>query len=140
MQHQITVEYTDAMKGISLKAGETIEVGKVCGGEDHDYCLCHKVDKPTEAIRLKVSTMAYISRPVMLNDFSVSVEPNQPQAPDSIITRTELRKLLDISRTTEYRMYEDEELPPRVIVNGNTIGYRASDIKQWIDEHLDVRL
>jgi prophage regulatory protein len=55
---------------------------------------------------------------------------------DQIMSLAELAKLLNRSKVTIWRFWKkDKVLPPPILLNGKTLGWRASVIKQWLDDH-----
>lgn len=52
---------------------------------------------------------------------------------ESLITRKELRALLNISQTTEWRWLRDDLLPEPFIVRGKILGYLKSNYLEWIE-------
>ncbi|WP_241086791.1 helix-turn-helix transcriptional regulator [Candidatus Vondammii sp. HM_W22] len=42
-----------------------------------------------------------------------------------------------LSRTTLWRLESKGEFPRRVSLGGNSVGWKLSEIKQWIDERLE---
>jgi predicted DNA-binding transcriptional regulator AlpA len=57
-----------------------------------------------------------------------------PKTPDRIIRAKEVQDLTGLSRTTLWRMENKGEFPRRVSLGGNLVGWRWSEISQWIDE------
>lgn len=58
--------------------------------------------------------------------------------PDSIISRADFRKLIGISRSTEWRLLQKNKLPPHVEVNGRVLGYLASRYDEWLKENTSI--
>ncbi len=42
--------------------------------------------------------------------------------------------MVGLSRTTLWRLENKGEFPKRVSLGGNSVGWKLSEIKQWIDE------
>lgn len=52
-----------------------------------------------------------------------------------LLSNSDVAQLLGRSSITIYRWRRDGILPPPVMVNGRSIGWRQSDISDWIDQH-----
>ena len=55
----------------------------------------------------------------------------------SLIRPNELADLLSISIPTLYRMINNGELPPKVRVGKRAVGWRRSQIEDWMDERTE---
>ncbi len=51
-----------------------------------------------------------------------------------IIRPAELAKQLSISKVSLWRMEKQGKLPPRVRISRRAVGWRSSDIDQWLEE------
>ncbi len=62
-------------------------------------------------------------------------KPIIPQStPERIIRAKEVQGMAGLSRTTLWRLENKGEFPRRVSLGGNSIGWKLSEIKEWIDE------
>jgi predicted DNA-binding transcriptional regulator AlpA len=59
---------------------------------------------------------------------------SMPKVVDRIIRAKEVQDLTGLSRTTLWRMENREDFPRRVGLGGNLVGWRWSEVRQWIDE------
>ncbi len=61
---------------------------------------------------------------------------NQPETPspqpERIVRAKELQELTGLSRTTIWRMERNGEFPARVPLSGNSIGWRYSEVMDWM--------
>ena len=55
----------------------------------------------------------------------------------SIIRPKELAELLSISIPTLYRMINNGELPPKVQIGKRAVGWRRSQIEDWMEERTE---
>lgn len=55
----------------------------------------------------------------------------------SLIRPNELADLLSISIPTLYRMINNGELPPKVRIGKRAVGWRRSQIEDWMDERTE---
>ena len=55
-----------------------------------------------------------------------------------VYTKKETQKLVGLSGRTWDRLESRGEAPPKTRLSLNRIGYRASDIKQWLDARREV--
>ena len=55
----------------------------------------------------------------------------------SIIRPNELAELLSISIPTLYRMINSGELPPKIRIGKRAVGWRRSQIEDWIEERTE---
>ena len=55
-----------------------------------------------------------------------------PEKSDRIVREKERREITGISRTTAYVLEKRGEFPARVIVSGNRVGWRLSELEEWI--------
>jgi predicted DNA-binding transcriptional regulator AlpA len=60
----------------------------------------------------------------------------QETTPDHIISRTQFRELTGISRSTEWRLAQENQLPALVEINGRALGYLSSSYTQWLQQNL----
>ncbi len=51
---------------------------------------------------------------------------------DRIVKERERRYLTGVSRTQWWRLEQKGEAPPRVIIGANSVGWRLSDLVEWI--------
>lgn len=51
-----------------------------------------------------------------------------------LIRPRDLAEKLSISLATLYRMKKAGELPPQVKIHERAVGWKVSDIKEWLDE------
>lgn len=66
---------------------------------------------------------------------SHKIQPIIPEkTPDRIIRAKEVQNMTGLSRTTLWRLENKGEFPYRVSLGGNSVGWKLSEIKQWIDE------
>ncbi len=56
-------------------------------------------------------------------------------AGNRIIKRSEFREITGISRTTEWRLAQEDNLPKAVVVNGRVLGYLESSYRDWLEQH-----
>ncbi len=55
--------------------------------------------------------------------------------PQSLIIRPgQLSKLIGVSKVTIWRMEKSGDLPPRVQIGQRLVGWRTSDIDEWIEQ------
>lgn len=54
------------------------------------------------------------------------------ELPERIVRAKELHELTGLSRTTIWRMEHKGEFPPRVPLSGNIVGWRYSEIMEWM--------
>ena len=54
-------------------------------------------------------------------------------APERIIRAKEVQEMTGLSRTTLWRMENKGEIPRRVSLGANSVGWRFSEIQSWID-------
>lgn len=59
---------------------------------------------------------------------------SMPKTPDRIIRAKELQDLTGLSRTTLWRMENKGDFPRRVSLGGNLVGWRYSEIREWIEQ------
>ena len=52
---------------------------------------------------------------------------------DRIIREPECRKLTGLCRTTRYIMENEGRFPRRVQLGGRAVGWKLSDVQEWID-------
>ena len=57
-----------------------------------------------------------------------------PKTPDRIIRAKEVQSMVGLSRTTLWRLENKGEFPRRVSLGGNSVGWKLSEVKQWINE------
>lgn len=55
-----------------------------------------------------------------------------------IIRKPELAKMLSVSKQTLWRMEKRGELPSRIQISKRTVGWRESDIKEWLNNRPSV--
>ncbi len=66
---------------------------------------------------------------------SHKIQPIIPEkTPDRIIRAKEVQNMTRLSRTTLWRLESKGEFPYRVSLGGNSVGWKLSEIKQWVDE------
>lgn len=56
---------------------------------------------------------------------------------DLLIRPRDLAEKLSISLATLYRMKKAGELPPQVKIHERAVGWKVSDIKEWLDERTE---
>jgi predicted DNA-binding transcriptional regulator AlpA len=54
--------------------------------------------------------------------------------PERIIRAKEVQSMAGLSRTTLWRLENKGEFPRRVSLGGNSVGWKLSEVKCWIDE------
>ena len=54
---------------------------------------------------------------------------------DSVMKRKVFRGIADISRSTEWRLGREGDLPELIKVGGRVLGYSNNSVVQWIEEH-----
>lgn len=54
--------------------------------------------------------------------------------PDRIIRAKEVHTMTGLSRTTLWRMENKEEFPKRVSLGANSVGWRLSEVENWMRE------
>lgn len=52
----------------------------------------------------------------------------------NIIKRKDVEKVTTLSRSSIYRKMQEGTFPRPIRLGGSSIGWRADDIQQWIDE------
>ena len=57
------------------------------------------------------------------------------QSVDRVIPREELRALINVSKSTEWRMLQNNSLPKTVVVNGRILGYLMSSYLKWLADN-----
>jgi predicted DNA-binding transcriptional regulator AlpA len=57
-----------------------------------------------------------------------------------VYTKREVQKLIGLSGRTWDRLEARGETPPKTRLSTNRIGYRASDIRQWLEARREVQL
>ena len=63
-----------------------------------------------------------------------------PDQIDALIPRTQGRKAMGLSRTTEWRRERDDPtFPKRVQIGPGSWAYRVSDVQRWIETRPTVR-
>ena len=60
--------------------------------------------------------------------------PNISKQVDRIIRANEVHTMTGLSRTTLWRMENKEEFPRRVSLGANSVGWRLSEIENWMKE------
>jgi predicted DNA-binding transcriptional regulator AlpA len=55
-----------------------------------------------------------------------------------VLTRTQTIKMVGVSDRTWDRLEARGETPPKTRISEGRIGYRASDIKEWLDRRREV--
>jgi len=72
------------------------------------------------------------------NRDSKQTETNNPQSSSSdigrIIRAKELQDITGLSRTTIWRLENKDQFPRRVSLGANSVGWRLSDVKAWLEE------
>lgn len=58
----------------------------------------------------------------------------QQNTPDRIIRAKEVQTMTGLSRTTLWRLENKHEFPRRVSLGANSVGWKLSEIKNWIEE------
>lgn len=58
---------------------------------------------------------------------------------EKLISIAQLSKMLNRHRSRIYVYQKDGYLPPAVMRNGRTIGWRESDIAEWMEQNRDVQ-
>lgn len=64
---------------------------------------------------------------------SATQEKSQNIATDRIIRAKEVVEMTGLSRTTIWRMEQYKSFPARVSLGKNSVGWKLSEIKQWIN-------
>ena len=54
-----------------------------------------------------------------------------------LIRADELAAMLSCSTTTIWRMEKRGDLPPKIRISANIVGWRLSDIEAWLDQKLE---
>ena len=54
-------------------------------------------------------------------------------ASDRIVREAETREITGLSRTTRWRLEQDDKFPKRLAISPNAIGWRLSEIIAWIE-------
>jgi len=55
---------------------------------------------------------------------------------NKIMTLNELAVLINKSKVTVWRYWKkDKILPPPILINGKTLGWKSSVIEQWLNEN-----
>jgi len=55
-----------------------------------------------------------------------------------IIRKPELAKILSVSEQTLWRMEKQGELPARIKISKRTVGWRESEIEEWLNNRPTV--
>ncbi|MDA3969740.1 MAG: AlpA family transcriptional regulator [Desulfobulbaceae bacterium] len=67
---------------------------------------------------------------------NVVTKPTKQSSPDTwperIVRAKELHELTGLSRTTIWRMERKGEFPSRVPLSGNSVGWRYSEVMEWM--------
>ena len=84
------------------------------------------VQDELEAIKKEISN-CITAKPKTRN---VTSDKNKPKS--RIIRPKELSNMLSISIPTLYRMKDEGELPPKVMVSSRAVGWLRSDIEEWL--------
>jgi len=61
-----------------------------------------------------------------------TIEAKETNAVDKIIRSKEVQELTSLSRTTLWRLERKGEFPARVPLTSGSIGWRLSEVQQWI--------
>jgi predicted DNA-binding transcriptional regulator AlpA len=76
----------------------------------------------------------------LLEFLMVNTTTNKTQAvnfaptPDRIVRAKEVQNLTGLSRTTLWRLEQKEKFPKRVSLGGQSVGWKLSEVQDWIDE------
>ena len=54
--------------------------------------------------------------------------------PDKILSRAQLRDMVPVSDMTIWRWERDNKFPKRIRLAPNKVGWRLSDVMNWINE------
>lgn len=57
-----------------------------------------------------------------------------------LVSAKDVVRACGISRTTLWRMIRDKQFPPAVAISPNRVGWRESDVKDWIDRRFGQQL
>ena len=68
-----------------------------------------------------------------LMDTHQATEPKQTHIPDRVLRPRQVRKRLNVSRATLYRMIERGELPRPMRLSRGAVGWRERTITEWLD-------
>jgi predicted DNA-binding transcriptional regulator AlpA len=69
----------------------------------------------------------------LLNSIQGNIIPTAPESsPERIIRSKEVQELTGLSRTTIWRLERSGKFPARVPLSSSIVGWRSSDITQWI--------
>ena len=61
-----------------------------------------------------------------------TIKVQEPNAVDKIIRSKEVQELTSLSRTTIWRLERKGEFPARVPLTSGSIGWRLSEVREWI--------
>lgn len=56
-----------------------------------------------------------------------------------IIRKPELKKLIPLSGVTIWRMEKKGQFPKRISLGGNSVGWVAGEVDDWIDKRMKQR-
>lgn len=59
---------------------------------------------------------------------------NIEKTPDRIIRAKEVQTLTGLSRTTLWRLEQNDDYPKRVNLRGQRVGWKLSNVQDWIDD------
>lgn len=60
--------------------------------------------------------------------------PKDKDRPKRLLCRKELEHILGVSTSTLYRMEKKGDLPPRVQISTNRVGWRSEDVERFLTE------
>ncbi len=63
---------------------------------------------------------------------------NSGDLPERILRAKEVAKITGLSRTTLWRMEKSGTFPNRVCLGVGSVGWRFSEVSQWMDHRKDV--
>ena len=84
----------------------------------------------------KIEFFGYQLLEYMLHNTTQNVLPqtNLEQNSDKIIRAKEVQVMTGLSRTTLWRLENKNEFPNRVGLGANSVGWRLSEVQDWIDK------
>ncbi len=71
---------------------------------------------------------------ILSNVSDVDSGPPENSAPERILRSHEVQKVTGLSRTTLWRLERDGKFPPRVALCPGSVGWRLSEVEEWVKE------
>ena len=141
--------FDDSMKdiannmGISLYQRFTLNEAALflrCPISDLQDLVKNKSIQYIQVSKTEVQLFGYQLLQHLLNNVKGLPSSPQPNATipdntsDRIIRMQEVQDIVGVSRTTLWRMENKGQFPRRVSLGGNLVGWRWSEVAQWVNE------